>query len=127
MQWKFTFKQVDTSEALKTYSQESFEKISGLLLKDSQWQVFYSMGKFDHQVEVYVTNPHGKFKVKAVSKESLYLAVDLAADKLSKQFLKQKERLQDHNKFERSKQGRLKRVNDLLEYDNSPYPVKKTG
>lgn len=127
MQWKFTFKQVDSSEALKVYSQESFERISDLLLKDSQWHVFYSMGKFDHQVEVFVTNPLGRFKATAVSKESLYLAVDSAADKLSKQFLKHKERMQDHNKFERSKQGRLKRVNELLEYDNSPFPVKKTG
>jgi ribosomal subunit interface protein len=127
MQWKFTFKQVDTSEALQNYSQDSFEKISGLLLKDSQWQVFYSMGKFDFSVEVVVANPHGRFKAKAVSTESLYMAVDIAAEKLSKQFHKHKEKMQDHSKFDRSKQGRLRRVNELLEYDNRPFPGKKTA
>ena len=127
MQWKFTFKQVDTSEALQDYSQESFERISGLLLKESQWHVFYSMGKFDFSVEVVVINSHGRFKAKAVSTESLYLAVDRAAEKLSRQFHKHKEKMQDHAKYDRSKQGRLKRVNELLEYDNRPFPNKKTA
>jgi ribosomal subunit interface protein len=127
MQWKFTFKQVDSSMALQTYSQDTFEKISGLLLKESQWHVFYSIGKFDFSVEVFVTNSHGRFKAKAVSKESLYIAVDSAADKLSKQFQKHKEKMQDHAKYDRSRQGRLERVNRLLEYDSRPFPDKKTA
>ena len=127
MQWKFTFKQVDHSEALQEYTQDSFQKLSDILLKEGLWHVFYSMGKFDCSVEVFVTTPLGKFKAKAVSKDSLYLAVDAAANKLSRQFHKHREKMQDHKKFDRSKQGRLQRVNGLLEYDSRPFPGKKTA
>lgn len=127
MKWKFTFKQVDSSTSLQDYAQSVFEKSAELLLKQSDWQVFFSMGKFDYSVEVFVANPHGRFKVKATSEESLYVAVDKAADKLSKQFYKQKEKLQAHKKWERSKQAKLERVNEYLEYDNRPFPGKRTA
>lgn len=127
MKWKFTFRQVDVSQALQQYTQERFEKISDLLLKESHWQINFSMGRYDYRVEVVVTNPEGVFKAQTQSIESLYMAVDEAADKLSRQFRKTKEKMQDHKKFDRSKQGRMKRVNSLLEYDNSPFPSKKTG
>ena len=127
MKWQFNFRHVDVSSSLRDYSKEQFEKLVPYLLKESRWQVFFSMGKFDHQVEVIVTNPDGRFKATASCNESFYIAVDEAADKLSKQFLKQKAKMQDHKKHDRSKQGKLKRVNNLLEYDNSPYRSKKTA
>ena len=127
MKWQFNFKHVDVSQALKQYTQTQLEKLNPYLLKESKWQVFFSMGKFEYIAEVVVTNPDGKFKATAVSAESLYAALDLTADKLSKQFLKQKAKLQDHKKFSRSKQAKLKRLNPLLEYDNSPFPSKKSA
>ena len=125
MNWKHTFKQVDSSEALKTYSENILEKAGQLLLKSSQWQIFYSKGKHhDCCVDIVVTNGTGHFKATSHS-DSFYLAVDEAAEKLSKQFLKKKEKLQAHKDFGRSKQGRLDRVNERLEYDNSLLPWKK--
>jgi ribosome-associated translation inhibitor RaiA len=85
------------------------------------------MGKYEYIVEVIVANPNGRFKATSVSADSLYAAVDLSADKLSKQFLKLKSKLQDHKKFSRSKQAKLKRLNPMLEFDNSPYPQKKSA
>ena len=127
MKWQFNFKHVDVSPSLRSYTQEQLEKLTPYLLKESRWQIFYTMGKHEYKVEVLVTNPDGKFKATGVSSESLHVAVDEAADKLSKQFLKLKERMQDHKKYDRSKQGKLERVNRLLEYDNSPYPNKKSA
>jgi ribosomal subunit interface protein len=125
MKWQFNFRHVDVSQSLREYTQEQFEKLSPYLLKDSRWQVNYTMGKYDYQVEVVVTNPDGRFKATASCTDSFYVAVDEAADKLGKQFVKLKEKMQDHKKFDRSKQGKMKRVNRMLEYDNSPYPNKK--
>ena len=124
MKWQFNFKHVDVSPSLRQYTQSQFEKLSPYLLKDSRWQVYYTLGKHEFEVEVIVTNPSGRFKATAVCKDSFYVAVDEAADKLSKQFLKQKAKMQDHIKFDRSKQGKLQRVNSRLEYDNSPYRKK---
>ena len=124
MKWQFNFKHVDVSSSLRQYTQDQFEKLSPYLLKDSRWQVFYTLGKHEFEVEVIVTNPSGRFKATANCEESFQIAVDMAADKLSKQILKQKAKMQDHNKFDRSKQGKLQRVNSRLEYDNTPYRKK---
>ena len=125
MNWKHTFKHVDSSDALKEYAENIFEKVSHLLLKDSQWQIFYSKGKHHAcRVDITVQNGTGYFKATALS-DSLYLAVDEAAEKLGKQFLKKKEKLQHHKDYQRSKLGRFERVNERLEYDNSLLPWKK--
>ncbi|MCE3009854.1 MAG: ribosome-associated translation inhibitor RaiA [Proteobacteria bacterium] len=124
MSFKHTFRHVDPSEALKTYVEERFEKMGKHLLKESQWQIFYSLGKVNFEVEVLVRNPDSHFKAKAQS-PSVYAAVDLVAEKLDKQFMKRKEKLQHHKKFERSRGGQLERVNEKLEYDNTPYSNKK--
>lgn len=126
MKFKFNFVHVDVSQALKVYTQESFEKVGRFLLKDGTCQVFYRMGKYDCHVQVDVHSPWGHFKATAKN-ESFYSAVDEAATKLSKQFQKQKEKHQTHKKKELSKRGRLKRVNSLLEYDNNPYFYKKSA
>lgn len=127
MTWKHNFKQVDVSKSLQTYAEGVFEKEERFLLKDSHWQIFYSKGKHKEcKVDVTVQNGNGHFKATA-SSDSFYSAVDLAAEKLSKQFRKKKEKLQHHKDFSKSKEGRLKRLNPRLEYDNSPFPGKKTA
>lgn len=128
MQWKHNFKHVDVSQALQQYCEEVFEKEGRFLLKDSQWQIFYSKGKHHHecQVDVTVQNGTGHFKASGQS-SSFYEAVDKAAEKLGKQFQKKKEKLQQHKDFDKSREGRMKRINSRLEYDNSLYPSKKSA
>jgi ribosomal subunit interface protein len=126
MLWKHNFKHVDVSESLQQYTEDTMTKEGRFLLKDSQWQIFYSKGKHHHEcrVDITVQNGTGHFKASGES-DSFYTAVDEAAEKLGKQFLKKKEKLQHHKDFGKSREGRLKRINSMLEYDNSPYPTKK--
>lgn len=127
MSWKHNFKHVDVSNALKFYVEETFQKEERFLLKDSQWQIFYSKGKHkDCHVLITVKNGNGHFKASA-SGGTFYEAVDKTAEKLSKQFQRKKEKLQQHKDFSQSKQGKLRRLNSRLEYDNSPFPSKKTA
>lgn len=125
MPWKHNFKHYDVSDALIEYAEQTFQKEERFLLKDSSWQVFYSKGKHKEcQVDVVVQNGTGRFKATAQDHD-FYAAVDEVAEKLSKQFQKKKEKLQDHKDYSKSKEGRLKRLNPRLEYDNSPFPSKK--
>jgi ribosomal subunit interface protein len=127
MSWKHNFKHVDVSNALKYYTEELFEREQRFLLKDSQWQVFYSKGKHKEcRVDITVQNGNGHFKASA-SCHSFYEAVDRVAEKLSKQFQRKKEKLQQHKDYSKSKEAKLKRLNPRLEYDNSPFPGKKTA
>lgn len=116
MKFNFTYRHVDVSPSLNAYAQEQFEQVGRLLLKDSRWNVAYSMGRYDYHVEVNVSGPWGHFKATATAAD-FYLAVDQTAQKLEKQFLRRKEQLQTHKSPSRSRAGQLENVNDLLEYD----------
>lgn len=120
MQYQFTFRQVDSSQALQGYAQEQFDRVGRFLLKESRWQVHFSMGRYNCHVEVCVQGPWGLFKAKAAA-DDFYRAVDVAAEKIGKQFLKRKSQLQHHKNPDRSREGRMERLNEALEYDNSPF------
>lgn len=115
MKIQFTYRHVDQSPSLTAYAQEEFERVGKHLLKDSRWQIFFSMGRYDYQVEVAVNGPWGHFKASSRA-DDFYEAVDLAAEKLERQIQKKKEQLQHHKKPELSKQGHLEHVNSQLEY-----------
>lgn len=125
MRFKFNFHQVDYSQALATYCQDEIEKVGRFLLKESTCNVYFRNGRYNSEVQVDVNSPWGHFKATA-KHENFYLAVDDVASKLSKQFQKYKEKHQSHKKPDRSKSGKLRRVNSQLEYNNSPY-LKKSA
>lgn len=123
MKFQFTYRHVDISPSLTKYSEEQFERVSKHLLKESRWQVFFSMGRYDYHVEVTVNSPWGHFKASSRAAD-FYDAVDRAAEKLERQFQKKKEQHQHHHKPEHSVEGQLGHVNELLEYHAGD---KKTG
>ncbi len=118
MKFNFVYRHVDVSPSLTTYAQENFERIGRLLLKDSRWNIVFSMGRYDYQVEVNVNGPWGHFKAAATAAD-FYLAVDQATQKLEKQFQKRKDLLQTHKSPARSRQGQLEQLNEMLEFDPS--------
>ena len=97
MQFKHHFKHVDSSDSLKSYLEALIEKQSRYLLKEAVCNVYYSKSRHHHEcsVEIQVQNGNGHFKASAQSND-FYVASDLAAEKLSKQFKKMKEKLQHH-------------------------------
>lgn len=109
MKFQFNFHQVDVSSSLRSYSEDHLSKAGLLLLKDSQWKVFYSMIRNECHVSVTVQCGWGHFKASARA-EDFYASVDQVADKLERQFQKRKEVLQHHKKPERTKQARLARL-----------------
>lgn len=115
MKFQFTYRHVDVSPTLTTYAQEQFERVGRHLLKDSRCHVFFSMGRYDYRVEVTVSGGWGHFKASSRA-EDFYVAVDQAAEKLERQFMKVKDRHQDHHKPELSKEGQLQHVNEMLEF-----------
>ena len=125
MTWKHTFKHIDASDSLKEYAEYAFEKVGRHLLKDSQWQVFYSKGKHaDCCIEVTVQNGTGHFKATAHATD-FYESVDEVAEKLGKQFQKKREKLKGHKSYGLSKEAQLEHLNEMLEHDHSPYHNRK--
>jgi ribosomal subunit interface protein len=127
MNWKHTFKHVQVSDSLKTYTENVFEKVGRFLLKESQFQIFYGKGKHqEFSVDVTVQNGTGHFKASAKA-NSLYLAVDACAEKLSKQLQKRKEKLQHHKNFVKSKGAKIERLTPELIYVETVVPQRKSA
>lgn len=126
MQHKHHFKHIDVSESLQNYIEDLVGKQSRFLLKDAVCNFYYSKSKHHHEcnVEIVVQNGNGHFKASAEA-ETFYLAADKAADKLSKQFKKTKEKLQHHKDFSKSREGRLELLNERLEHEVIILPHKK--
>ena len=115
MKSNYTFKHLDYSESLVTYTNEKLDEIGQYLLKDGRSTVFYSKNHHEFVVEVSI-NTRQKFFKATASAPDAYVAVDLMADKLEKQFLKVKEIYMDHKKYELSKEGQLKNINNQFEF-----------
>lgn len=122
MKFQFSFHQVDVSSALREYSESQFEKAGSLLLKDSQWKIFYSMRRHECHVSVTVQCGWGHFKASSATSD-FYASVDEVAEKLHRQFQKRKEVLQYHKNPAQSRQGKLDRMSPALDadYPNQAY------
>lgn len=97
MKFQFTYRHVDISPSLTAYAEEQLSRVSKHLLKESRFQVFFSMGRYDYNVDVSVNGPWGHFKASAKA-DDIYVAVDQASARLERQFQKQKEIHQHHKK-----------------------------
>ena len=115
MKSKYTFKHLDYSDSLVNYTTEKLDEIGQFLLKGGECNVYYSKSQHEFQVEVSLNTKQKFFKATATATD-IYVAVDLLADKLEKQFLKVKEIYMDHKKFDLSKEGRLQEINGQFEF-----------
>lgn len=115
MKSNYTFKHLDYSESLVDYTTEKLDEIGQYLLKDGRSNVYYSKSQHEFVVEVTINTRQKFFKATAAAPD-IYVAVDLMADKLEKQFLKVKEIYMDHKKFDLSREGKLASVNGQFEF-----------
>lgn len=115
MKSNYTFKHLDYSESLVNYTHTKLDSIGQFLLKDGRCNVYYFKNQHEFVVEVSL-NTRQKFFKATASAPDIYVAVDLMTDKLEKQFLKVKEIYQDHKKFDASKEGRLREMNEQFEH-----------
>lgn len=125
MKVDFTFKHVDTSEALMEYGRDRIEKIAKFELNPMDIHFIVSMQKHECIVEVHVTEGRRKFKAQAVS-DDFYRSVEMVVNKLSRQMSKDKRRLKGHKNPEKSVYGKISQINPEMEYDYSR-PLKKVS
>jgi putative sigma-54 modulation protein len=116
MKVDFTFKHVDTSEALMAYAHDRIEKIAKFELNPMDVHFIISMTKHDCTVEVHLEEGRRKFKASATS-DDFYRSVEMVVNKLSRQLSKDKRRLKHHKNAEKSSYGKLARLNESLEPD----------
>lgn len=128
MKTEFSFKHIDSSDALMNYADERMEKLTRFELKPMDVLFTVSLeNRHECRVEVNVIEGRRKFKAEATS-DDFYRSVDMCINKLSRQLSKDKSRVKHHKNADRSAQGKLARLNEQLEIDFSlEKPLRKAG
>lgn len=97
MQFQFSFKHMETSQALQEYAREKLDsKIQKFVTKPIEVQVTFSVDKHIQHVLCTLVGGDG-FKVNVEhSCDDMYGSVDRVVDKLGAQLKKKKDRLKGH-------------------------------
>ncbi len=96
MQTTVTFKNLESSQYLKTYVEDKLNRFDKLLPKPGAAEVVLSTEKLRNIVEI---NLAGGPRLSVIAKEEnteMQAAIDLVMDKVKKQIIKGKEKLQEH-------------------------------
>lgn len=97
MQFKFTFKHMETSEAVREHAQTKIkEKVEKFVTKPIEVHTTFSVDRHNHKVmSQLVAGDNFNVQVEAVS-DDMYVSIDKVCTKLETQLKKMKEKLKDH-------------------------------
>lgn len=97
MQVSVTFRNIESTEALKAYAEEKLEHVRKVVLKPLDAHVILSVEKFRHTAEVTIT-ANGETLVGIEETEDMYKSIDKVMDKLTRQARRSKEKAQDRRR-----------------------------
>ena len=95
MQIHFTGHQVEITDALKTFTEEKLEKLKRHFDRIISIHVTFNVQKISQKVDATVMVSKAEIHATAEA-ENMYTAVDELVDKLDRQLIKHKEKLDSH-------------------------------
>jgi len=102
MQTSITFKNIDSSDHLKSYVMDKLDRFDRLLDNPAEASVVLKVEKFRHIAEINVSGDRMKINGREET-EDMYSAIDMVLDKLEKQIKKGKEKVRERRSKIRSK------------------------
>ena len=94
MQTSVTFKNLDSSDTLKSYVQEKLDRFDRLLDNPAEANVVLSVEKFRHSAEINIVGDRLAINGKEETID-MYSAIDMVLDKLEKQIKKSKQKIRE--------------------------------
>ncbi|WP_243373040.1 ribosome-associated translation inhibitor RaiA [Geotalea sp. SG265] len=95
MQITTTFRHMDPSDALKSYTEEKLERVKKYIDEPIVAQVFLTVEKIRHSADVTITAKGITIKA-AEETNDMYAAIDAVVDKIERQLRRYKERIKAH-------------------------------
>ncbi len=120
MQVSVTFKNIDSSDALKAYVQKKLNRFDKLLDNPAEANVVFSIEKIRHIAEINLKSD--KMNIHATeASESMYSSIDSVVDKLKQQINKNRSLVKNrHSKFRNNvKQSEAHHEDYMDDPDNS--------
>lgn len=94
MQTSVTFKNIDSSDHLRSYVTDKLDRFDRLLDNPAEANVVLQVEKFRHIAEINIIGDRLTINGKEET-EDMYSAIDMVLDKLEKQIKKNKEKIRD--------------------------------
>ena len=95
MQINFTGHRMEITLALRTFTQEKFDKLERHFEKITAINVIFDVEKLRQIAEATILVAKGELHASSES-EDMYTAIDILVDKLDRQLIKHKEKLRGH-------------------------------
>jgi putative sigma-54 modulation protein len=95
MNLAITFKQMESSDSLKTYAQEKLDRLDKMLEAPGEANLVLSVEKIRHIAELNLISDKLRINAKEEA-ETMYSALDGLADKVQAQIKKNKEKARRH-------------------------------
>ncbi|MBW1649997.1 MAG: ribosome-associated translation inhibitor RaiA [Deltaproteobacteria bacterium] len=121
MQLSITFKNIETSENIKTHIAEKIEKLDKLLDNPGEAAAVLSVEKFRNIAEISITGDRLVLNAKEETSD-IYSSIDAAIDKLEKQIKKNKEKIR--TKRIKNKEKWLSQPENIVKQDKSEQEIK---
>ena len=102
MQTSVTFKNIDSSDTLKSYVQDKLDRFDRLLDNPAEANVVLSVEKFRHMAEINIIGDRLTINGKEETVD-MYSAIDMVLDKLEKQIKKSKEKIRERRSNAKSR------------------------
>ena len=96
MQISITFKNIDSSDAVKSHIHEKFEKLEKILDHQADAYIVLSIEKSRNIADINFTCDKIKIHAKEASENNIYAAIDALTDKVKLQIRKYKDKQRRH-------------------------------
>jgi ribosome hibernation promoting factor len=106
MQTSVTFKNLDSSDPLKSYVQDKLDRFDRLLDNPAEANVVLSVEKFRHIAEININGDRLTINGKEETND-MYSAIDMVLDKLEKQIKKSKQKVRERRTSSKDKTKNL--------------------
>jgi putative sigma-54 modulation protein len=114
---------MEQSDALKTYAEEKLERVLKYIDEPVSAQVYFSVEKIRHVVEIVVSGKGVNTKASEATND-MYAAIDMVLDKIERQLKRYKEKLKAHKPAGEEHGRKLsKKVFNAESMESNPEPV----
>lgn len=120
MQAQFSFRHMESSNALRTYAQERLTKINRYFSDPLKVHCTLSVEKLSHVAQFDVTLRNGLQLHSSESTENMYSSIDMALAKMERQVRRYKDRITSHKPHK----GRAKKVRQAVIAAESVIPLE---
>ena len=123
MQTSVTFKNLDSSDNLRSYVSDKLDRLDKYLYNPAEASVVLSVEKFRHIAEININGDRLNINGKEET-EDMYSAIDMVLDKLESQIKKNKEKIRERRTGSKHREKGDASIETLMGEDDSERQVK---